>query len=141
MPWHSSPWTPERIDRLKYLWDKGFSAGLIAIELHTTRNAVIGKIGRLGLEWRKETQLRLSSRNSRSKPARMPRPIISSPSSVDGKIIVAPHRWVSLLDLRPRQCRWPHGDGPPFAFCGATVLEDFSYCPQHARAAYPGLRK
>lgn len=46
-------WTPERIDRLKQLWADGYSASEIARTLGgTTRNAVIGKRSRLGLEAR-----------------------------------------------------------------------------------------
>ena len=46
-------WTDERIDRLKSLWSQGMTASQIADELGgVTRNAVIGKAHRLGLEAR-----------------------------------------------------------------------------------------
>ena len=46
-------WTDERIDRLKALWTKGMTASHIADELGgVSRNAVIGKAHRLGLQAR-----------------------------------------------------------------------------------------
>ena len=46
-------WTDERIDRLKELWSKGVTASQIAEELGgVSRNAVIGKAHRLGLQSR-----------------------------------------------------------------------------------------
>ena len=46
-------WTDERIDRLKELWSQGVTASQIADELGgVSRNAVIGKAHRLGLQAR-----------------------------------------------------------------------------------------
>jgi len=46
-------WTDERIDRLKAMWAEGSTASQIAEELGgVSRNAVIGKAHRLGLESR-----------------------------------------------------------------------------------------
>ena len=46
-------WTDERIDRLKELWTQGMTASQIADELGgVSRNAVIGKAHRLGLQSR-----------------------------------------------------------------------------------------
>jgi len=46
-------WTDERIERLKELWSKGMTASQIADELGgVSRNAVIGKAHRLGLQSR-----------------------------------------------------------------------------------------
>ena len=43
-------WTDERVELLKKLWADGLSASQIAAELGgITRNAVIGKVHRLGL--------------------------------------------------------------------------------------------
>jgi GcrA cell cycle regulator len=49
----SLSWTDERIDRLKELWSQGKTASFIAEELGgVSRNAVIGKAHRLGLQSR-----------------------------------------------------------------------------------------
>ena len=46
-------WTDERIDRLKAMWNEGKTASQIAEELGgVSRNAVIGKAHRLGLDAR-----------------------------------------------------------------------------------------
>ena len=47
-------WTDERVEHLKKMWLEGLSASQIAGELANgvTRNAVIGKVHRLGLSGR-----------------------------------------------------------------------------------------
>lgn len=51
-------WTDERVERLKALWSEGLSASQIAAELGSvTRNAVIGKVHRLGLSGRAKPQV------------------------------------------------------------------------------------
>lgn len=51
-------WTDERVDRLKELWMSGMSATDIALTLNCgiTRNAVIGKVHRLGLVTKQEVR-------------------------------------------------------------------------------------
>ncbi len=43
-------WSKEQIDILRRLWSRGEPARIIALQLRTTRNAVIGKANRLGLQ-------------------------------------------------------------------------------------------
>ena len=46
-------WSDDRVEQLKKLWEGGLSASQIAGELgNVTRNAVIGKVHRLGLSGR-----------------------------------------------------------------------------------------
>ena len=60
-------WTDERVETLKRMWAEGQSASQIAKELGgVTRNAVIGKVHRLGL----------SNRNDEGEPAPAPAPEI-----------------------------------------------------------------
>lgn len=60
-------WTDERVEKLKELWTEGMSASQIAKVLGgVTRNAVIGKVHRLGLSNRTE--------GGESKPADTPKP-------------------------------------------------------------------
>ncbi len=50
------PWTEERVELLKKLWTDGLSASQIAGQMGgVTRNAVIGKVHRLGLSGRAKT--------------------------------------------------------------------------------------
>ena len=56
-------WTDERVDLLKKLWADGLSASQIAGELgNVTRNAVIGKVHRLGLSGRAKPTRTAASR-------------------------------------------------------------------------------
>ena len=58
-------WTDERVETLKKLWTEGLSASQIAQKLGgVTRNAVIGKVHRLGLSGR-ATPSRTRSRRAR----------------------------------------------------------------------------
>lgn len=57
----SPGWTEERTDRLKVLWDEGLSASQAAKELGgITRNAVIGKVNRMG--WSRDESALLETR-------------------------------------------------------------------------------
>src|SRR6478672_13863661 len=56
-------WTDERVELLKKLWNQGLSASQIAGELGSvTRNAVIGKVHRLGLSGRAKSPAGASPR-------------------------------------------------------------------------------
>ena len=68
-------WTDERIDRLKELWSKGMTASQIAEELGAvSRNAVIGKAHRLGLQSRPSPV-----KANDQAPAAQPKPKKASP--------------------------------------------------------------
>ncbi|MGZ9086723.1 MAG: GcrA family cell cycle regulator, partial [Rhodoplanes sp.] len=64
-------WTDERVELLRKLWTDGLSASQVAAELGPgiTRNAVIGKIHRLGLAERAKT-----ASAQRPRVAKAPRP-------------------------------------------------------------------
>jgi GcrA cell cycle regulator len=62
-------WNDERVDLLKKLWSEGLSASQIAGRLGgVTRNAVIGKVHRLGLSGRATTS-RMKSHRPRARAA------------------------------------------------------------------------
>lgn len=72
-------WTDERIDRLKSMWEKGLTASQIAEDLGgVSRNAVIGKAHRLGLQSRpspvKANDSGESAAPAAAKPAAAPPP-------------------------------------------------------------------
>lgn len=80
-------WTDERVETLKRMWNEGQSASQIAKELGgVTRNAVIGKVHRLGLSNRvggKEdedegTQVSAPAAAAKPEPAPRPEPATAS---------------------------------------------------------------
>ena len=79
-------WTEERIDRLKAMWTKGATASQIAEELGgVSRNAVIGKAHRLGLESRpspvKAGEEKEKEKKAKAAPApKAPKPVAAKPA-------------------------------------------------------------
>lgn len=144
-------WTDDRVATLTKLWADGLSASQIAAELGgVTRNAVIGKVHRLGLSGRAKPA---SSNPKRVKRARQPytnKPRTSGrgvavrdgPSpSVRAAIedLEAPEsKKLDLVDLTETTCKWPHGDPATddFHFCGNTAKDGSPYCEYHCRMAY-----
>jgi GcrA cell cycle regulator len=147
-------WTDERVEMLKKLWADGFSASQIAAELGgVTRNAVIGKVHRLGLSGRAKSPSSgmPRQRKPRSHMLRVSRPVSRganalalayemepepAPELIDNVIPMGQRR--NLLELNENTCRWPIGDPstPDFFFCGGKPLDALPYCSHHSRVAY-----
>jgi len=73
-------WSHNRVEQLKKLWEAGLSASQIAAELgNVSRNAVIGKVHRLGLSGRAKRLSSAAPRRRKAHPAqhamRVTRPI------------------------------------------------------------------
>src|SRR5437879_13499572 len=73
-------WSEDRVEQLKKLWEAGLSASQIAAELGSvTRNAVIGKVHRLGLSGRAKSPSSAAPRQRKARPAqqmmRVSRPV------------------------------------------------------------------
>jgi GcrA cell cycle regulator len=152
-------WTDEHVERLKRLWTEGLSASRIAAEFGgITRNAVIGKVHRLGLSGRAKTPsstvprprkprapsfLRAPRPAMRGNTALAPRPYYDSdaepepvPEMPDNVIPIGQR--CSILQLTEATCHWPCGDpgSPEFFFCGGKAISSSPYCAYHARVAY-----
>lgn len=136
-------WTPTRVETLKSLWRDGLSASQVAKTLGgVTRNAVIGKVHRLGLSGRVAggvVRRSATPRPSRPSPLRIARspsppakPVVSIVEPPEGPGLVS-----SLERVGAHSCRWPIGDpkSDTFSFCGREAGEG-SYCPGHHRAAH-----
>ena len=149
-------WTDERVELLKKLWSDGLSASQIAAELGgITRNAVIGKVHRLGLSGRAKSA---SAAVPRPRKARSPAHMLrlarasirgntalahaydveaeASPELIENIIPIGQRR--TILELTEQTCRWPIGDpgSSDFFFCGGNTVDGLPYCAYHARLAY-----
>jgi GcrA cell cycle regulator len=160
-------WTDERVERLKTLWSEGLSASQIAAELGSvTRNAVIGKVHRLGLSGRAKPQAQAArpAQAPRLKPSAPARPVQAPPPRpaarpiTIGNVVVKPvdapqteiavatsvevkpitFEKMTILNLTEQTCKWPIGDPgrPDFFFCGRRSDSGIPYCAYHARIAY-----
>jgi GcrA cell cycle regulator len=154
-------WTDELVDQLRQAWMDGKSASQIANLLGhgLTRNAVIGKVHRLGLAGRAKSPSAASihARTSQPRVVRpsVPRPV-AAPRIVRGATALAFHAQplaepepdlesvvlpmslkVTIVELKEAMCRWPLGDptSPDFRYCGSPS-QSGPYCPYHGRLAY-----
>ena len=156
-------WTDERVELLRKLWLDGLSASQIASELSNgiTRNAVIGKVHRLGLSGRAKAPSQAAPRpRPAAKPASRPAaprqhaPIVRGnlafalaprimetpePKVAVAEVVIPMSERVTIMELRESMCRWPLGDPstPDFRYCGADApVGAGPYCQYHARVAY-----
>ncbi|NRG19657.1 GcrA cell cycle regulator [Rhizobiales bacterium] len=152
-------WTTERVDLLKKLWSDGLSASQIAGELGgVTRNAVIGKVHRLGLSGRaKAPAPQQKARRTVSKPAsgtgagsapsysrggggaphthgatalKMETTPAPAPVSKEQPVaeLVPMAKKATILQLTERTCKWPIGD---------PSTEDFYFCGNPSDPSVP----
>lgn len=152
-------WNDERVELLKKLWSEGLSASQIAARLGgVTRNAVIGKVHRLGLSGRATTS-RMKSHRPRPRATaaaakRMGKARYSNVGNpalralyqpeaepftpaVEELVIPLAER-KSIQTLTECNCRWPIGDPQlaDFHFCGKNKVPGLPYCEFHARRAF-----
>jgi len=153
-------WTDERVEQLKRLWAEGLSASQIAGRLGgVTRNAVIGKVHRLGLSGRATTS-RTKSHRARPRTNTVPaakRPAKTRFGAVGNpalralyhpeaeayvppaeELVIPPEQRKTLQMLTESSCRWPIGDpqSDDFHFCNRTKVHGLPYCEVHARRAF-----
>ena len=81
-------WTDERVELLKKLWADGLSASQIAAELGgITRNAVIGKVHRLGLSGRAKSPSSTSPRPRKARSSAHMIALSNPPADPGGGVI------------------------------------------------------
>jgi GcrA cell cycle regulator len=158
-------WTDDRIEALKHHWMEGKSASQIASLLGDglSRNAVIGKVHRLGLAGRAKSPGLASSRPRPSAPspaahrAAAPRLAPVAPRMTRGatalaiapevltdaepeafeSVVVPMSLRVTIVELKEAMCRWPLGDpaSSEFRYCGSAAASG-PYCAYHGSLAY-----
>ncbi len=145
-------WTDDRIEMLKAHWDAGLTASQIAEALGegVTRNAVIGKAHRLGLEARpspvKVTEavsavvhaVVAAAEGVVEAIAAVAAPAKAPPKRPARPTTPAKPMRTTLLDLSEKVCKWPigHPGEKDFHFCGKAAQASFPYCTDHCAIAY-----
>jgi hypothetical protein len=151
-PWGTTPGLTTRLKELHaapQMYSNSAIAWMLSREFNIAlgRNAVIGKIARLGLAHRHG-----ASKGGGSKPGRMPprpKPAKSIPAPpraprIPGSPLRCPVErpgTLSLIELRDGDCKWPDGDGPSYTFCGRACVADQPYCAEHLRMAHSEPRE
>lgn len=163
-------WTDDRVKLLKKLHKNGLSMSLIAERIGgVSRNAVIGKLARLGLTskrgmgpvrqprehkrgsgggWMGQSSAKRRKDNAVSlRVVRVPvGPLIDSDVSVtmDGAFerYVEPDKRKGILEIERGECRWPHGDprDAGFHFCGQMAVVGQPWCEHHCQRAFAAPR-
>ena len=142
-------WTPERVEQLRSCVVTGLTCSQIAAQIGVSRNAVIGKIHRLGLSSGRPPGGAARTCPPRARLPRAPRQRQllrlmwsdggPAASTEPGSSAVDSAQPCSLIELDRGKCRWPLGDtagSRDFTFCGNATPDGFSYCAGHARMAY-----
>jgi len=137
-------WTEEREQRLRKLWEKGYTASQIAEMLGegTTRNAVIGKAHRLKLAARAASKQSKSLKKQDAASGLNKREGYISRKSRFKSLLLDKNFEVEnpkkLEELSDKNCRWPigHPDEENFYFCGRNPVDGFSYCKLHVLYAF-----
>jgi GcrA cell cycle regulator len=152
-----SDWTDDKVKLLATLFTEGWSRGQIATKLGVTKNAICGKIDRLGVNLqnfvtgssglerppRTYEPQRVGRPEKQDRQAWRPsaRPIAETAVADEDPSPppIPPTGPIVLMDLRYDSCRWPINDGNPFLFCGKPRRENSPYCEEHRRKAH-GLK-
>lgn len=145
-------WTDERTAGLKERWDAGYTAAAIALSMGTTRGAVIGKAGRLGLkrsaEYIAEVQRRAAKlggavikARAQVKPPKAPKSKPVNPASKPQSDGAPAKKWqVPFIKAGADQCRYPLWQSPARTglVCGAPS-QGKAFCAYHQKLCWaPG---
>ena len=137
-------WNENNVARLKELWDQGLPTAQIGKLLGFTKNAVVGKAHRIGLE-RRPSPIRRTAVKPDRKKARSPivpklnfeaeKKEVREESKQQNFQPTVKNLFVSQTK---RGCEWPEGhpDESDFKFCGKDRFEDKPYCIDHCAVAY-----
>ncbi|MDA1283477.1 MAG: global cell cycle regulator GcrA-like protein [Proteobacteria bacterium] len=137
-------WNTQKIDSLKKLWDDGVATSQIGQQLGFTKNAVIGKAFRLGLERRQNSRKKTASSHISST---IYRETTTSQDIVSNDFIKTPTpKKKDKFQFKKsiigkgnfNKCQWPIGDPlkEGFHFCGDQNIATKPYCIEHYKQAY-----
>ena len=123
-------WPIDWVAKLTKCYAEGMSQTKIANAFGkgVTRNAIAGKIYRLGLH-REETEKR--GRPAKLPPLFTPPPDPLIPPIMPPDTVHVPKHPVTIYDLNHHHCRWPIGEAPKIKYCGDPRIAGSSYCDYH----------
>ena len=137
-------WTDEQVEELKRLWNEGLTTGDIGKALGVSKNAVVGKAHRLGLNSR-PSPIRRGEEEINAVEEEAPVVEAKETKKSPKKVEKAKEKLFTVNDLTSTSCRWPIGDpkDEDFHFCGKKVRLGQTYCEEHAALAYvkPNTKK
>ena len=128
-------WTEDRLKKLKDLWGNGLSISKIGKELGVSRNAIAGKVHRMGLTKR---QSPIANKPAGKKNATAKEAVeVAPPENLPLKLALRNINWSRS------HCSWPSGDPKTtaFEFCGKEVVPSKPYCNEHCFEAYTTTRE
>ena len=144
-------WTEEKVSQLRELWDQGLPTSQIGRILDFSKNAVVGKAHRIGLE-RRPSPIKRNIMKPDRKKARaplMPNLSISlkSDSNFEQKkdsndnLNSAKDKYIghNIIAIKKNSgCEWPmgHPNEIDFEYCGGERVEGKPYCIKHCAQAY-----
>lgn len=157
-------WNDDAIARLRQMCAEGFSGGQIAVAWGVSRNTIVGKIARLGLqrgqpsglvkiapttpqpasEERRRQRREWKQRQPRkARQPKLPLPTLAEPAKPRAlpPAEQATETAVRTGELEAHHCRWPISADAPWFHCGQQRVEGTSWCVEHfARAFSNGTR-
>lgn len=135
-------WTEEKIEQLAKLWNEGLTTGEIGRIIGMSKNAVVGKAHRLGLEGRPSPIKRDVNPKTKKKTKALDTDT-SKKSDAPKTKLKTKEDLIGLTDLTMHSCRWPIGDpkDKDFHFCGKEAIAGKPYCGEHVMVAYVGINK
>jgi len=139
-------WTPDRIKILIAHWEEGLPTSEIGRRLGVTKNAVVGKVHRLGLKKRQSPIRQSAPGTVQPKKARAKTKVAEKSETVvqaTPKVTRPSGEVIRLEELTGSMCSWPEGEPgtPDFYFCGEPSIADKPYCEHHCSRAYVKVSK
>lgn len=151
---YGTQWTEERVELLKRLHGEKQRTAVIGNIMGLSRNAVLGKLYRLGLCEKDQTRSyadrvatmkirRTVADNNRTGTGDIKTKVRQRAEQIEKAATeqqappVLPFLGIPFMDLEPEHCRFPRGDDP-MLFCGQPKREDSSYCAGCHAIAYTG---
>ena len=137
-------WNQQKVDDLKKLWNEGVATSRIGEQLGFTKNAVIGKAFRLGLERRQNSRKKTAQSQSVSSVTMYRETSAPGNSQITTKREVTRRREKfsfkkSIVGTGSfKSCQWPIGDPleEGFHYCGGQNIPTKPYCIEHYKKAY-----